>query len=136
MKKEENEIDLGIFFELAEETKNVYNQIPVKTFMDDMEKMENGFFTNGSFTLGDEGEIGTNRFFRDSSELAKFIHIMLDKYDDHPSIYYTGNIYWYFRKFKRVNRTEHGINEVLTNLTIFLNMKEKTVIYQVETDAS
>ena len=33
---------------------------------------------------------------------------MLDKYDDHPSIYYTRNIYRYFRNFKRVNRSDHG----------------------------
>ena len=55
-----------------------------------MEKLQNGFFTNGSFSLGDEGEIDTNRFFKDSNELAEFIDKILDKYDDHPSIYYTG----------------------------------------------
>ena len=35
-----------------------------------MEKLKNGFFTNGYFYLGDEEEIETSRFFRDSSELA------------------------------------------------------------------
>ena len=41
-----------------------------------------------------------------------------DKYDDHPSIYYTGKIYRYFRNFKRVNRSEHGsvVNELNKNL--------------------
>ena len=73
-----------------------------------MEKLKNGFFTNGYFTLGEEGEIDTNRFFKNSDELAKFIDKILDKYDDHPSIYYTGNIYRYFRNFKRVNRSDHG----------------------------
>ena len=29
-----------------------------------MEKLKNGFFTNGSFTLGDDGEIDTNRFLK------------------------------------------------------------------------
>ena len=47
-------------------------------------------------------------FFKDSNELAEFLHKILDKYDNHPSIYYTGNIYRYFRKFKRVTRSEHG----------------------------
>ena len=47
-------------------------------------------------------------FFKNSDELAKFIDKILDKYDYHPSIYYTGNIYRYFRKFKRVNRSNHG----------------------------
>ena len=70
--------------------------------------MKNGFFTNGYFTLGEEGEIDTNRFFKDSDELAKFIDKILDKCDHHPSIYYTGNIYRYFRNFKRVTRSEHG----------------------------
>ena len=73
-----------------------------------MEKLRNGFFTNGYFTLGEDGEIDTNRFLKDSKELAKFIDKILDKYDDHPSIYYTGNIYRYFRNFKRVTRSEHG----------------------------
>ena len=106
--KEEKEIDLGLFLELAEENKIIYNQVPVNTLIEDMEKLKNGFFTNGYFTLGEEGEIDTNRFFKDSKELAKFIDKILDKYDDHPSIYYTGNIYRYFKNFKRVNRSEHG----------------------------
>ena len=91
--KEENEIDLGLFLELAEENKILYNQVPVNTLIEDTEKLINGFFTNGYFTLGDEGEIDTNRLFEDKNELAKFIDKILDKYDDHPSIYYTGNIY-------------------------------------------
>ena len=106
--KEENEIDVGLFLELAEENKIIYNQVPVNTLIEDTEKLKNGFFTNGYFTLGEEGEIDTNRFFKDSSELAKFIDKTLDKYDDHPSIYYTGNIYRFFKNFKRVNRSEHG----------------------------
>ena len=73
-----------------------------------MEKLKNRFFTNGYFHLGDEGEIDTNRFFKDSDELAKFIDKILDKYDDHPSIYYTGNIYRYFRSYKPIIRSEHG----------------------------
>ena len=106
--KEDNEIDLGLFFELAEENKIIYNQIPINTLIEDMEKLKNGFFTNGYFTLGEEGEIDTNRFFKDSNELAKFIDKILDKYDDHPSIYYTGNIYRYFKNYKRITRSEHG----------------------------
>ena len=73
-----------------------------------MEKLQNGFFTNGYFSLGDEGEIDTNRFFKDINELAEVIDKILGKYDDHPSIYYTGTIFGYFRIFKRVNRSEHG----------------------------
>ena len=107
--KEENEIDLGLFLELAEENKIIYNQVPINTLVEDMEKLKNGFFTNGYFSLGEEeGEIDTNRFFKNSDELANFIDKILDKYDDHPSIYYTGNIYRYFRNFKRVNRSDHG----------------------------
>ena len=73
-----------------------------------MEKLKNGCFTNGYFTLGDEGEIETNRFIRDGSELAKFMDKILEKCDDHPSVYCTGNVNRYFRNFKRVNRAEHG----------------------------
>ena len=61
--KEENQIDLGLFLELAEENKIIYNQVSVNTLIEDTEKLKNGFFTNGYFTLGDEGEIDTNRFF-------------------------------------------------------------------------
>ena len=39
--------------------------------------MKNGFFTNSVFILRDEGEIESSRFFRDSSELAKFIDTIL-----------------------------------------------------------
>ena len=73
-----------------------------------MEKLPNGFFTNGYITLGDEGEIDTNKFFKNSDELAKFIDKILDKYDDHPFIYYTGNIYRYFKNYKKVNRSDYG----------------------------
>ena len=72
-----------------------------------MEKLKNVFLTNGYFSLGDVGEIDTNGFFKDSEELAKFIDKKSDKLDDHPSINYTGNIYRYFRIFKRVRRFEH-----------------------------
>ena len=106
--KEENEIDLGLFLELAEENKIINKQVPINSLIEDMEKLKNGFFTNGYFFLGEEGEIDTNRFFKNSDQLAKFIDKILDKYDDHPSIYYTGNIYRYFRNFKRVNWSEHG----------------------------
>ena len=106
--EEDKEIDLGLFLELAEENKIIYNQTPVTILIEDMEKLKNGFFTNGYFTLGEEGEIDTNRFFKDSDELAKFIDKILDKYDDHPSIYYTGNIDRYFKNYKRINRSEHG----------------------------
>ena len=101
--KEENEIDLGLFLELAEENKIIYNQVPINILIEDMEKLINGFFTNGYFSLGEEGQSDTNRFFKNSDELAKFIDIILDEYDDHPSIYCTGNIYRYLRNFKRLN---------------------------------
>ena len=57
-----------------------------------MEKLKNGFFTKGYLSLADEGEIDTNRFFKNSNDLAKFIDKILDKYDDHPSVYHTGSI--------------------------------------------
>ena len=84
--EEENEIDLPLFFELAEENKIIYNQVPINILIEDMQKLTNGFFTNGYFTLGEEGEIDTNRFFKDSNELSDFIDKILDQYDDHPSI--------------------------------------------------
>ena len=106
--KEDDEIDLGFFLELAEENKIIYNQVPINFLIEDMEKLPNGFFTSGYFTLGDEGEIDTNRFFKNTDELAKFIDKILNNYDDHPSIYYTGNVYRYFKNYKKVNRSDHG----------------------------
>ena len=106
--KEDDEIDLGLFLELAEEKKIIYNQVPINILVEDMEKLRNGFFTNGYFILGDDdGEIDT-RFFKNSDELAKFIDKILDKYDDHPSIYYTGNVYRYFKNYKKVNSSGYG----------------------------
>ena len=80
--------------------------------------MTNGFFTNGYFSLGDDEQIDFNRFSKDRNELAKFIDKNSDKYDHHPSIYYTGNIIRIFRNFKQVNRSNHGrcaseINNIL-----------------------
>ena len=119
-KKKNNEIDFGLFFEL-EENKIKFNQVPINTLIENMEKMKNGFFTNGYFTLREnDGGIDTNRFFKDSNELAKFIDKVLDKYDDHPGIYYTGNIYRYFRNFKRVTRLDHG-----RSANEFNNIQEK-----------
>ena len=94
MQKEKNEINLGPFFELAKENKIKYNQAPVNTLIEDMDKIENGFFTNGFFTVGEKEEVETNRLFRDSSELANFVDKIVDKYDDHP-IYYTAKTYRY-----------------------------------------
>ena len=75
-----------------------------------MEILTNGFSTNGyfNFSLSDEEEIDTKIFFEDSKELAKLTDEILDKYDDHPSINYTGDIFRYFRIFKRLNRSEQG----------------------------
>ena len=70
--------------------------------------MKNGFFTNDYFNLGDKVEIDSIRVFEDSSVLAKFIDKIFDKYDDHPSLYYTGNVYRFLKNFKRVNRAELG----------------------------
>ena len=41
--KEENEIDLGLFFELAEKNKIIYNQTPVNNLIEDMENWEMAF---------------------------------------------------------------------------------------------
>ena len=84
MPKEENEIDLVLFLELAE--KIIYNQAPVYTLIEDNEKLKNGFLTNGYSSLGEEGEIDTNRFLKDRNELAKIIDKILHKYGDHPSL--------------------------------------------------
>ena len=94
--------------ELAEENKILYNQTPVNTLIEDMEKLKNGFLTKKCFTPGDNEKIDTNRFFKDSKEIAKFIDKILDKYDDHRSEYYTGNIRWYFRNFRSATRSNHG----------------------------
>ena len=108
IQREEDEIDLGLFFEQSEENKIVYNQLPVNNLIEDMEKMKSAFFSNGYFTLGNEKDIDTNRSFKDSNELAKFFDKMLAKYEDHPSIYYRGHIYRFYIIFKRVNRSEKG----------------------------
>ena len=64
----------------------MYNQTPVNVLIDDMAKLKNCCLTNGYFSLGGEGEIDTNGFFKDSNDLAKFMDKIPDKSDDHPSI--------------------------------------------------
>ena len=74
-----------------------------------MEQLRKGFFTNGFFSLGDDGgDIDLKRFSKDSDELAKIVDKISVKYDDHLPIFYTGKIYSLFRNFERVNRSEHG----------------------------
>ena len=75
--------------------------------------MKNAFFVISRFSVGDETDIDTNKFFKDSNGLAKLMEEILNKYADHLPIYYTGNICRCFRKYKRVNRSEHerGANE-------------------------
>ena len=70
-----------------------YNQAPVNILIEVMEKLKISFFTNGYSSLGEDGEIDNNRFLKDKIDLAKFLDKILDKYDDHPSISYTGKIY-------------------------------------------
>ena len=61
--KEETENHLVLFFELAEENEMIYNPVPINTLIGGLEEMKSGFFTNGYFSLFDEGEIDTHRFF-------------------------------------------------------------------------
>ena len=70
--------------------------------------MKSWFLTNGYFSLCDKREIDTNRRFKDCSKLANFKDKTVDKFDDHPFIYSTGNIYRHFVNFERVNRSEDG----------------------------
>ena len=51
-----------------------------------METLRNGFFTNGVFIKNGEGEVETNRLFRDSRVLAEFIEKLIIRYDDHLTI--------------------------------------------------
>ena len=46
-KKKRWSTDLGLFSELVEEDKVVYNQIPVNTLKEHMEKLKDGFFKKG-----------------------------------------------------------------------------------------
>ena len=43
-KKEENENDLSLFFELAKENRIIYSQTPVNTLIEDVKELRNGFF--------------------------------------------------------------------------------------------
>ena len=58
----------------------------MNTLTEEMEKLKNGFFRNGCFTLGEKREVDTNRFFEHIIELAKLIDKKIDEYDYHPSI--------------------------------------------------
>ena len=75
--KKDNEVDLDVFFDVAE-NKIMYNHVPVNSPIEDLEELMNAFCTNGYFTLDDEGEIDFNRVFRDITELASFIDKILD----------------------------------------------------------
>ena len=108
MQKEQNDIDLGLFFELAEEYKVICNQVPINTLLEDMDKLKNGFSTNECFTLGDEGEMETISFFKDSNELANFMTKYLFNMTTILLYIIQAIFVGFFNNFKRVNRSEHG----------------------------
>ena len=58
--------------------------------------------------LSDEREIDTGRDFKNSEVLAKFVDKILRKHDDHQTVSYTCEILRYLKKFKQVQRSEHG----------------------------
>ena len=45
-----------------------------------------GFFTKCDFFINGEGEIESNRFFRDSRVLGELIEKIIDRYDDRTNI--------------------------------------------------
>ena len=57
---------------------------------------------------------------------------MIDKFEDHPSVYYTGDIYRCFSKCKRVSRSHDGRKVDEFMIWLFQNMKGQTAVYQVE----
>ena len=79
--------------------------------------MKNGYFANGYFTLGDKGEIETNRFFRVSSDLAKILDKIIDKNEYPPS-----KVIWviFIGNFGTLDgQTEQSMAKELMNLIIF-----------------
>ena len=70
MQKDEKELDLGLFFELADENKIIYSQVRGNTLMEDMKNLKYCLLMDGFFTLGDEKGTLTNSFFKDNIELA------------------------------------------------------------------
>ena len=107
MQDKKTDIDLSLSFELTEGDKLIFNQTPKNTLLEDMETVRHEFSTSGILFLDEEEEVETDRFFRDSGELAKFIGRINGKYNNHPSLY-TVYIYMNFRKFERVNRSKYG----------------------------
>ena len=85
-----------------------------------MEKLKNVFFTDGYFSPGEEGEIDTDRFFKEINELGKFIEKYLIKMTTillyNIQAIFIGNLEFLNEK------TDLNMEEVLTNL-IFWNMR-------------
>ena len=73
-----------------------------------MEFLRNGFITNGVSIKDGKEEIESSRFFPDSRVLAKLIEKIIDRYDDCPKKFYTGDIFRCFRTFRRDSRARHG----------------------------
>ena len=110
--KEDNEINLSLFLDLAEENKIIYNQAPANTLIEAMKKMKNALFTNGYFTLGEEAEIDTNRVLKIVINEPSLRQSFGGKQRSSFYLLYI-KIYRYFRNFKRVNSSAHerGANE-------------------------
>ena len=69
----------------------------------DMARVRHAFKLNGYFTMqGSPYKFETIRFFKDSEELEFYIDASVDKYDDPPIVYHTGNIYRQYRRFRHI----------------------------------
>ena len=87
--REENEIDIDLFLELAQEYKIVHNHAPVNKLIEYMEHLTN-VFLRMVFSLQTAKERLTPlNFFR----IAEFVGKVIDRNDDPPNVCYASDIF-------------------------------------------
>ena len=119
LSKDNNESELKKL--IANKTNSQYkHRVDIRNIIDDRYNKTNAFRLNGSIEIeGSNNKFKTGRFFKDGEELGFYIDSILDKYDDVPNIYFTGDLYVHYRNFIEVKRSDYG-----KGATEFLNIVE------------
>ena len=106
--KNKNDKEIKKLITIKENSQYRYRQ-NINEIINERFDNKNAFRLNGVIVIEDSSnKIRTKRFFKDGEELGFFIDSILDKYDDIPNVFFTGDIYIHYRNFKEVKRSDYG----------------------------
>ena len=95
---------------IANKTNSQYkHNINISEIINERFDERNAFRLNGTLEIsGSNNKFKTGRFFKNGEDLGFYIDSILDKYDDPPTISFTGDLYVHYRNFEGVKRSDYG----------------------------